>query len=194
MSGQNSAARPPTQSRRWLLINAALALSLIAVAVGVLVWAARQSTRPVSETARRDADRQGVAAPAFTLPTADGQPVSLADYRGRVILVNFWATWCPPCVAELPTLNAFYQARQAEGFVVIAVNDQETPAAVQAFVSENHLSFPVALDRNETVMAAYDVRALPVSIIIDRAGNIRTIHRGEISAEQLAEKINPLLN
>jgi len=109
-------------------------------------------------------------APALTLSDLNGTEYSLADYHGRVVLVNLWATWCPPCKAEMPTLKAYYEAHQADGFVTIAVNDGDPADAVAAFVQEYSLTLPVWLDPTyEATERAFKNRHLPSSFVIDRA-------------------------
>jgi len=180
--------------RRWFYVNLGLAGTLIIAAIGGLLWAnAQTSARRTDSLAARDAQAQGQPAPDFTLQALNGRPVSLSNYRGQVVLVNFWASWCPPCVSELPTLNAFYQAHQAEGFVLLAVNAQEQLDDVQMFVDRNGFKFPVLLDKRAAVMNLYGVRALPVSFILDRRGNIQFVQRGEIDTETLQKVVEPLL-
>ena len=132
-------------------------------------------------------------APGFSLPSLDGEITTLDDYKGQVVLINLWATWCPPCKAEMPTLNAYYQANKDKGFVVLAVNDQEDAITVNNFIETNGFDFPVLLDTQSQVLDTYNVRALPTTFVIDRNGVIRHVHMGEISRQQLEEIIGPLL-
>ena len=133
-------------------------------------------------------------APALTLSDLDGMEYSLADYRGRVVLVNLWATWCPPCKAEMPTLKAYYEAHQADGFVVIAVNDGDPMDAVAAFVQEYSLTFPVWLDPTyEATERAFKTRNLPSSFVLDRDGNVRLRWVGEIDRASLEKYVTPLI-
>jgi len=127
------------------------------------------------------------------LSDLNGETVNLSDYKGQVVMVNFWASWCPPCTAELPTIEAFYQAHQADGFVVLAVNAHENPADVRGFINSKGFTFPVLLDMDSGVMDSYGIRALPMSFIIDKDGNIQYIHRGGIDAATLKAKVEPLL-
>lgn len=177
-------------SKMWLYLNLALAIIVIAGAGLLFVWAGQQSAK---STMRPPDARLGQAAADFSLLTPAGESVTLDEYRGRVVLVNFWATWCPPCVAELPALEDFYQTRQEQGFVILAVNAEETPAVVIEFAQANNLSFPVLLDSDGGLMEQYAVRALPVSFVIDRAGIIRHVQRGEISLQELKAVVEPLL-
>lgn len=128
-----------------------------------------------------------------TLQTLDGQTVHLSDYEGQVVLLNFWASWCPPCRAEMPTLDAYYREHRDEGFVVLAVNVGESPALARAFIEEQGFSFPVALDEDTHIADQFGVRGLPVSLLIDRQGNISYRHEGLITADVLEAQLIPLL-
>jgi len=133
-------------------------------------------------------------APALSLSDLDGEEHSLADYHGQVVLVNLWATWCPPCKAEMPTLKAYYEDYQADGFVTIAVNDGDPADAVSAFVQEYSLTFPVWLDpAYEATENAFKTRNLPSSFVIDREGNVRLRWVGEIDRVALEKYVTPLI-
>lgn len=133
-------------------------------------------------------------APKLTLSDLDGAEHSLVDYHGQVVLVNLWATWCPPCKAEMPTLKAYYEDHAADGFVTIAVNDGDSPDAVAAFVQEYGLTFPVWLDPTyEATDRTFKTRNLPSSFVIDREGNIRLRWVGEIDRAGLEKYVTPLI-
>lgn len=137
----------------------------------------------------------GDPAPDFTLASLDGQPQSLADYRGRVVLVNFWATWCPSCISEMPDYEKVYQEYgQDDGdFVVLGVNFQERPQQVAEYAAGLGLSFPVLLDREGVVSGRqYLVTGMPASFIIDRQGLIYYRHLGPMSGETLKAKLSEL--
>ena len=117
-------------------------------------------------------------APAFTLTTLAGQPSGLNAYKGQVVMVNFWATWCGPCQQEMPLLDQMYKKYKPAGFTLIGVNvDKEAPA-VKQLLERKPVSFPVLLDPANQVSKAYHVDEMPSSVIIDRKGQIRYIHRG----------------
>jgi peroxiredoxin len=117
-------------------------------------------------------------APAFTLTTLEGAPSGLAAYKGQVVMVNFWATWCGPCQQEMPLLDQMYKKYKPAGFTLIGVNvDKEAPA-VKALLTRKPVSFPVLLDPANSVSKAYHVDEMPSSVIIDRKGVIRYVHRG----------------
>ena len=117
-------------------------------------------------------------APAFTLNALSGQPGALSQYKGQVVMVNFWATWCGPCQQEMPLLDQMYKKYKPAGFTLIGVNvDKESPA-VKELLARKPVSFPVLLDPANQVSKAYHVDEMPSSVIIDRKGEIRYIHRG----------------
>ena len=136
---------------------------------------------------------QGNRAPNFQLKSLDGQDVSLEDYRGSVVLVNFWATWCAPCIEEIPALEAAYRARQADGFVVLGVNFQESPDDVRSFIEAFDVSYPILLDTNGQVMKTFRAVGLPVSLLIDREGVIQVRHTGLLNGTDLAKYMATLL-
>jgi cytochrome c biogenesis protein CcmG/thiol:disulfide interchange protein DsbE len=135
---------------------------------------------------------QGNLAADFTLETVDGTEVALSDYRGNVVMINFWATWCPPCRAEIPDFEAAYQARQDDGFVVLGINVEEPREAVALFAQAIGMSYPVLLDRGGQVMKMYRAPGLPVSLFIDRDGVIRVRHVGFLTGEQLEKYLAQL--
>lgn len=113
---------------------------------------------------------QPVEAPDFRLADPDGRRISLRDHRGRVVFLNFWATWCLPCRAEMPEMERVHQEFKGQGFVVLAVNLRESPAQVRKFAQELKLTYPLPIDEDAKVVQAYAVRALPVTYLIDRKG------------------------
>ncbi len=133
-------------------------------------------------------------APAIALRDLEGLQHSLADYRGNVVLVNLWATWCPPCTAEMPNLQHFYELHRDAGFTVIAIEDGDPKASVDAFVSDHRLTFPVWLDPTyEATDRAFKTTNLPSSYVVDRAGRIRLMWFGAISEANLENYVGPLL-
>jgi peroxiredoxin len=137
----------------------------------------------------------GEPAPEFTLTNLAGQPVALSDYRGKVVLVNFWATWCPSCISEMPDYEEIYQQHggPAGDFVVLGVNLQEGQTQVKDYASGLGLTFPVLLDEDGGVTTRqYQVTGMPGSFIIDRQGVIVYRHIGPLSAETLRVKLAEL--
>lgn len=121
----------------------------------------------------------------FTATTLNGDDIHLVDYRGQVVLLNFWATWCPPCRAEMPAIQAAYAARQQEGFSVLAINNAETPAQIRPFVGALGLSFPVVLDQDARLQRHFSITGYPTSIFVDAEGEIYATHFGMLTEAAL---------
>lgn len=135
----------------------------------------------------------GFRAPEFALPALDGSRVALGDLRGQVVLLNFWATWCVPCRAEMPEIQAAYQTQRDQDFIVLAINAAEDDNTVAQFVQEFHLTFPTLLDRDGAVVRQYQVQALPTSLFIDRTGVIRAANVGAMNRAYLEAQLATLL-
>jgi peroxiredoxin len=118
------------------------------------------------------------AAPDFTLRQVEGPNLRLAEQRGQVVLVNFWASWCGPCRVELPHLARLHDKYRSSGFLLLGVNIDEDPAAARALAGRLGLKFPVLLDTDKKVVGAYDLNAMPATVLIDRDGRVRQVHRG----------------
>jgi thiol-disulfide isomerase/thioredoxin len=137
---------------------------------------------------------RGEAAPPLVLKTPGGEVVDLDRLRGRVVLVNFWATWCPPCVEEMPALARLRERLAPRGFEVLAVNQGEMPARVTAFAQRTGIDLPMPLDRDKSVARAWKVRALPTTFVVDVAGRLRLFAEGELdTGPGLEAAIEPLL-
>ena len=133
------------------------------------------------------------AAPELSLQNLKGESESLADYRGSVVLVNNWATWCPPCKAEMPTLVAYHNEHTADGFSVIAIEAGEPADLVSQFAQSFGMNFPVWLDPNSESLQAFGNGSLPNSYVIDRTGTVRYAWTGEISRAMLEKYVTPLI-
>lgn len=138
----------------------------------------------------------GKFAPDFTLQTIDGQSVTLSSLRGKSILLNYWVTWCIPCLEEMPSIQALYQEYQSKDLVVLSVNGiaQDDLDKVQATLSEYAVTYPVVLDENDTVYKSYWLGFMPTSFFIDKQGVIRHIKLGSATAEEFRLKIEQLLS
>jgi peroxiredoxin len=120
----------------------------------------------------------GSAAPDFTLKSASGENLKLSEYRGEVVLINFWASWCGPCRQEMPALDELHNRYRALGFTVLGVNVEEDSRKAREVLKDLQVSFPVLLDDRSTVSRLYDIVAMPSTVLVDRNGNIRYLHKG----------------
>jgi peroxiredoxin len=120
----------------------------------------------------------GQSAPDFALKSSTGENLRLSEYRGDVVMVNFWATWCGPCRQEMPLLDELYTRYQRVGFTLLGVNIDDDSRKAMNMVSELGVNFPVLFDSRKEVSKLYQVDAMPVTVIIDREGNIRFVHQG----------------
>ncbi len=121
---------------------------------------------------------QGQVAPDFVLKSATGENLRLSEYRGDVVLINFWATWCGPCRQEMPLLDDLYGRYQRVGFNLLGVNIDEDSRRAMQMVQELGVNFPVLFDENKEVSKLYEVEAMPVTILVDREGIVRHVHHG----------------
>ena len=126
----------------------------------------------------------GSPAPEFSLVTINGEQIHLSELRGTPVVINFWATWCGPCVSEMPLLQQRYEEHQQD-FELLAINADEPISDVTEFVQDYQLTFPILLDPDGNVQRLFRITAYPTSFFIDREGKIRAIHLGAISETQL---------
>ena len=185
-----SESKPGTQTRKILpFFLLGLGLLLIAASVYFILRNVSPQIDPSAVPVQVN-----YPAPDLTLTDAEGISHSLKDYRGQVALVNLWATWCPPCKEEMPTLQGFYDKYKDKGFVVIAINDGDPTADVLKFVKDYQLSFPVWLDpKYSATEQAFKTLNLPSSYVIDRSGTIRLMWVGGISRRMLNKYVAPLI-
>jgi len=140
--------------------------------------------------------RKGSAAPGFDLPSLDGKAVDLASYRGKVVVLNFWATWCPPCVAEMPSLERLHRTLGPEGLAVVTISTDEDEAALRAFVKEHALTLPVLRDPGGRGPAsAYHTTGYPETFVLDRSGALlqHTVGPAEWDSAQALDYFRGLL-
>ena len=135
------------------------------------------------------------AAPDFTLRTMSGPNMRLQEQRGRVVMVNFWATWCGPCRQEMPQLNRLYEKYHAAGFVLLGVNVDDDQRKAAEVAGKLGVTFPVLLDTDKIVSKLYDLSTMPSTVIIDRDGKVRYVHRGYLTGyeENYEQQIRELL-
>jgi peroxiredoxin len=120
----------------------------------------------------------GQPAPDFALKSSSGKNLRLSEYRGDVVMVNFWATWCGPCRQEMPLLDELYSRYQRVGFILLGVNIDDNSTKAMDMVSELGVNFPVLFDSRKEVSKLYQVEAMPVTVLIDREGTVRYVHHG----------------
>lgn len=182
---------------RWIARRPQWPLMMVGVfflGAAWIVWTARPEQ--AAAAGRVSSPHSGFAAPDFELETLSGDRLRLSDLRGKVVVVNLWATWCPPCRAEMPALQQLYEAHLEDGLVVVAVNatDQDSAAAARSFVAEHGLTFPVALDPQGEASRAYALQAMPSTFVVDREGVIREVLiGGPVSLATLRSLVMPLL-
>jgi peroxiredoxin len=137
----------------------------------------------------------GGAAPDFTLKSVSGGNLKLSEYRGEVVLINFWASWCGPCRQEMPALDELHNRYHSLGFTVLGVNVEEDSREAREILNDLQVSFPVLLDNSSMVSRLYDIVAMPSTVLVDRNGNIRYLHKGyqpgleEVYLQQVRELI-----
>jgi len=117
-------------------------------------------------------------APEFSLPSRDGDSVSLQELKGQVVMLNFWASWCGPCRQEMPLLDQMHRRYSSLGFTLLGVNVEASTQDAERWLAQTPVSFPVLFDTNNEVSRLYDVNAMPSTVFIDRQGNVRYLHRG----------------
>jgi len=138
----------------------------------------------------------GSPAPDFSLATPTGETYTLSKLRGKAVVINIWATWCPPCCAEMPVIEEYYHGYKERGFIVLGVNStaQDNPLDIVPFVKEYSLTFPILLDETNSMGAKYNLRSLPSSYFINRNGTIAEIViGGPMSETQLQTNIEEIL-
>ena len=160
-----------TQNVRRVNLQSIILIFLIIVCVGIIVLLqTKDSSFNLSGKPRLE---KGVPAPNFTLPGLDGKMVSLTDYKGKLVLLNIWATWCPPCVEEMPSMEKLHQELKDEGFKILAVSiDASGAKAVLPFMEKHKLSFPALADTIGDIKSLYQTTGVPESFVIDKDGII----------------------
>ena len=146
----------PNTIRSWMGVTAVILMTVSSVTAGI------------KET----------AAPDFTLKSISGENLKLSEYRGEVVLINFWASWCGPCRQEMPVLSELHDKYKALGFTVLGVNVEEDSGKARKLLKKMSVSFPVLLDNESVVSKQYDVVAMPSTVLVDRNGNMRYLHKG----------------
>lgn len=176
-----------TNKKRNRAIMRSIILSILVAAIGYTIYN--------SVTAENiEVLKVGDKAPDFTLQDMEGTPHKLSDYEGEGVFLNFWGTWCAPCVKEMPAMDRQYKEFEEQGVQVLAVNIAQSDFEVQSFVDRFGLSFPVVIDKSRSVMNAYNIRPLPTTILVNPQGEIERIVTGEMTEEDIQgfmEEIRP---
>jgi len=123
-------------------------------------------------------------APTFTLPSRAGQSVTLDSLKGKVVMLNFWASWCGPCRQEMPLLEQMHKRYSKQGFALLGVNVDAETGDAEKLLKGTPVSFPILFDKDNKVSQLYNVNAMPSSVFIDRKGNVRSLHRGYKSGDE----------
>jgi cytochrome c biogenesis protein CcmG/thiol:disulfide interchange protein DsbE len=160
-------------------------------------WTLLSANKTLSPTIEANvAPQAGFRAPDFTLISSNSKAYSLSNFRGQAILVNLWATWCPPCRAEMPVLEKMFMEYKNKGFTILAIDMtyQDDPLAVDPFAKKYGLTFPILFDQNGLAAAAYQLRSLPSSFFIKRDGTIlEVVIGGPMSEALLRTRIEEIL-
>jgi peroxiredoxin len=201
----------PHRRREWSGGARSVVLPLVAVAAIVLaVWylerrgegggAAESGGYGIvaldaarNTTGRPAAADVGRAAPDFRLTRLDGEDLRLSDLRGKVVIVNFWASWCAPCREEMPEFVRLYDEKRGQGLEIVAVDLQEAEGPVRDFVDLFGMTFPILFDRSGEVARTYNVRGLPVTLILDREGVVRATRYGPVTPDFLRAELEKVL-
>jgi len=183
------------QQKRHTTIAIMIGLGLVLLVVVAFMALPRSNTDGIADADISSSVPAEVnyPAPELALENIKGNTESLADFRGKVVLLNNWATWCPPCKAEMPTLVAFFNEHAKDGLMVIAVEAGDPKDQVQTYVDQFQMPFAVWLDPNGKSMGAFKSRSLPNSYVIDRTGTVRLMWTGETDRETLEKYVTPLL-
>jgi thiol-disulfide isomerase/thioredoxin len=135
----------------------------------------------------------GAPAASFPLQRLDGQTDALANYRGHVVLVNLWASWCEPCRTETPALERLYRENKAKGLVVLGIDQGEDAKVAAEFARSMKLSYPILLDKDQQYGNAYSGLGLPTTLLVNKDGHVAWGHDGELSFEQMTQAVRPLV-
>jgi len=172
-----------------------LILAGLGVTFATIAWLPRQpraSALPAAIIPEKRVIR-GEPMPEVGWPDSQGNLVRVSDFAGQPVLINAWATWCPPCKREMPLLQEFYQQYKDKGLVLLAVNGAEEPTTVDQFIQANSFSFPVLLDLTSEALSRLGIVNYPTTVLVGRDGVVQYIHIGEVYPEVLRDVFVPLL-
>lgn len=126
----------------------------------------------------------GKKAPDFTLPGANGKNIKLSEFRGKAVLINFWATWCGPCRQEMPLLNKIHKDFSGKGFSMLGINIDNKPKNAIKMMKKLGVNFPVVFDKDKTVSESMGVEAMPFTLLVDQSGVVRYVHKGYVPGDE----------
>lgn len=170
------------KSRKWVqILIFSVALLIGGITIGQAILNKDVQVKP------------GNTAPDFTLTGLDGQKYQLSDFSGKVVILNFWGTFCPPCVREMPALQQQYEYWKSRDVEVFGVNLNEGHVTVQSFIKQYNITFPILMD-NDQVRKTYRVTSFPTTFYIDKNGKIRDKFVGEMKEEDIQQRVNQMLN
>src|SRR5580698_4168330 len=165
-----------------------LIIIAIAVVIGLYEFARHQSARNGGP-----AGTVGSVAAPFSLTDIDGKPVNLASYKGKVVLLDFWATWCVPCQSEIPHFVEFQNNYAAQGFQVVGISMDDGPDPVRTFYRQYKMNYPVAMGSTELAQSYGGILGLPVTFLIDRNGHVTANYRGQTDTAVIQQRLEALL-
>jgi peroxiredoxin len=171
--------------------------TLVVIAIGLLSPGTAPVPNPTQTSAGHPVGLQvGNTAPNFTLAAPNGKKVSLSNYRGKPVMLNFWYASCPGCLAEIPGMQKFYAAQQAAGkdFTILAVNTVDDTPTAQQFVQQYGLTYQIVMDSNDDVVKLYNIGATPTSYFIDREGIVRSVVVGPVDDAALNQYVEQISN
>lgn len=195
-AARRRAARNARHSRNGWLFGGLAALAVLALGLSLwLLWRKNASQAPALPAVIVPAHRvvRGDPMPEAAWPNLQGQLVRVSELAGRPVLINAWATWCPPCKAEMPDLVKYYEAHKGQNFTLLGIESGEPEAEVSAFIKEYGLTYPVWPDPDQAALHAFKEEYLPSSYLIDPQGQVRLIWSGPASLESLEQNITPRL-
>ena len=183
------------------LIGKLLVLVLLAIAIGSFVKQNLEEKETIASNYEEDLNdggglQKGKAAPDFTLTTLDGEEVTLSDFKGQKVVLNFWATWCPPCKAEMPHFQEYVEKyAKKDNAIILAANmtfNDRGPENVQNFVNSYGLTFPIPLIEDKDFIKKYEIKSMPTTFFIDEGGNLQRQIVGALSKKQLREYVRDM--
>lgn len=166
-------------------------IAAVAASLGLAILAVKLQSNPVQDPAVPATVK---AAPAWELQDLDGRPVKSTDFKGKVVVLDFWATWCPPCREEIPGFVKLQKKYEAQGLVIVGIAlDDGGAATVKKFAQKSGINYPVLMGNDRVSQAFGGIEALPTTFILDREGKIAGRHIGLTKAEEFEKEIKPLL-